>query len=923
MAKFSRSAACPALAAFTLLAASGLGQAQTVVVTTPPPGSQTSLVSAEVEGLVVGLPGPAPVSSVFVRTRYPNGTSNPPMAKDGAYTPGVLGWEYDLDWNELTGLGTWKGRCQWLASGTNFMDVYLPTDTFGSPSYTQSLVFQGAGINVSDVIAAIHPVQRTVDVVRADGSDGAIEFLMDVFNTTQSQTYTVDVEAKIELPSGQIVQLPMGGPGIDAVNYTIIPGDFQYTSVVDPDGMRFAFDLTQAPFPQPVQEGAYRMEVFVYDGPALIYLDEDVDFWVTDRSGKDFRDVTRGSGLDEVYLTGGNLPSAGNGMAAFDYNSDGLTDIFFTNPASDKAFIAIGPNWPFPGGRNYLMQNNGDGTFTDVTVAAGVDGDPTVGSYGAAWGDINKDGYNDLVVGNRDSAIYTYRNNGDGTFTDVALNSFGGPTSEWNMVPRLGDYDADGDLDLYIGKYMGGFNTTWAVTGDRDRLFRNEFVEGNLDPTFTDWPLFTDVTTVSGTGNLGLALAATFADVNNDGNLDIAAHNDFGAFAIPNQLYMGDGAGHFIESGATTGYDKREFSMGVSLSDLDRDGWLDSYSSSIGRNSLLLSNGDGTWTDSATGSGAEGDFMASGPEADGLNLDDNWGIMSWDYDLDQDTDLYVAGSDLSVGYNMPIAELHPDSVYENDGTAHFTRRAVDLGLANGARTRSILSIDVDLDGDLDVITSAENEGVTLMRNDLVTTNHWLRLRPSTWRSAPGGFNTKFTVKTPGVTQYGEVMTESAHATSPDNTLTFGLGPNTKAEVVAQWPRGGSTTWFTRSGDTEHLLYETVIQVAGGIDGSVNTGNIPDLKVFGPPGHFALAALGNPLVGFGLPLPTGGSLDIFPFFDYPLAQILPLSGSGEANWILGPVPASASGLVFELQMVTLNPATLVFDSKSGVSTLTIN
>ncbi|MEO0652795.1 MAG: VCBS repeat-containing protein, partial [Planctomycetota bacterium] len=603
--------------------------------------------------------------------------------------------------------------------------------------------------------------------VREDGSSGAIEFLVDLINTTENQTYTIDLQAEVELPDGTVVDLPMGGLGNVQATFTIDPGDFAFTSIIDPVGMRFSFPLDQAPFPQPIPEGAYKMEVRCFSGPALIYLDEDIDFWVTDRTGAPFREVTAQSGLDQVNLQGGSKPEVGNSMAVFDYDHDGLTDLFATNPSGANTFLPIGPDTPFPGGRNYLMRNNGDGTFTDVTAAAGVVGNTSKGSYGATWGDFNRDGYNDLVVANRNLRPYVYKNNGDGTFADVGASFIGGDASSWDFAPRAADIDLDGDLDVFVGTYLDQFDTTWQLTGYRSELYLNGLAEGNLfgpDPT---WPQFLEVAQTAGVAKSGTTLAAFFADYDRDGAIDLAVHNDFGAFTEPNELYRGSNDGTFAETSGPSQYNSREFSMGGTATDFNGDGWLDSYSSSIGRNSLLLNDGTGNFIPSTAGSGAEGDFMAAGPQADGVFLDDNWGVMSWDYDLDGDWDLYVAGSDLFTTYNMPIAELHPDSVFENDGTGHFTRAEAALGLDNTGRTRSSVQIDYDNDGDMDVVTSAENEGVTLMRNDLDTGNSWLRVRPVTHHAAPGGFNTLFRITTADKTQVHELGAESSHSSHVD------------------------------------------------------------------------------------------------------------------------------------------------------------
>ncbi|MEM7309352.1 MAG: VCBS repeat-containing protein [Planctomycetota bacterium] len=896
----------------------GVAQAQTIVVTVPPPGTQTAGSSVDVEGFLVGTPGPQTVFEVFFRTRYPSGDNNPPINREGWYEPGVLGWGYDVvNWDPVTGLGEFSGRMKWFDQGTNHLDFYLPTDTLGSPNYTQTITYQSSSVTPTDVVAGIHPSQRTIDVTDVDGNVGEIKFLVDMINTSPSAIQSVDLTATMRLPDQTTVDLPMGGPGQNVQQYVIPTGDFTFTSTLDPAGMTFTFPLDQAPFPGVIQTGEYHMEVRVFDTATqgLIYLDEDVDFWVTDRVGKDFRDVTDQAGLGDIVLQGGSLPSAGNSILVFDYNSDGLTDLFFTNPAGEQTFLAIGDDIDFPGGRNYLMRNNGDGTFADVTAAAGVEGDLTKAAYGGTWADADIDGDLDMFVVNRGARPYMYMNNDDGTFTDVALGSFTGITGWW-MNPRFGDIDADGDYDLFVGRYLKTFDTTWISEAWTDRIYRNEMVEGIMDPFEPTFPAFT----FTGGAPAGMALATFFADFNRDGNLDVAVHNDFGHFVLNNTLLEGDGAFGFTDVSVTSGYGVREFSMGSGAGDFDNDGNLDVYSSNIGRNSLLFGNGDGTFVQGINGSGAEGIYLVDGPQADGVNLDDNWGVFVFDYDKDADTDLYVIGSDLFTGFNLPIAEVHPDSFYVNDGTGNFTNQAAALGLANAARGRGGAVLDYDNDGDLDVIISNENEGVTLSRNDHVTSNHHIAVRPIARRSAPGAFNTFFEVTAGGQTQVHEIMAGCAHGTQQDNDYWFGVAGNTSGSITAHWPRGGSTTIFNAPVDVETQVHEMVLAINDGINVSAAVGTQPTARMHGEPGDLVVGAIANPVVPGPFPLPGGGTLDIFPLIN--LITIAFLDANGEAPYGLPLLDASLSGITFQFQMTNYDIFTGTVPAKSGVSSLTV-
>ena len=192
------------------------------------------------------------------------------------------------------------------------------------------------------------------------------------------------------------------------------------------------------------------------------------------------------------------------------------------------------------------------------------------------------------------------------------------------------------------------------------------------------------------------------------------------------------------------------------------------------------------------------------------------------------------------------------------------------------------------------------------------------MRPVATRSAPGAFNTYFTVSAGGLTQVHELMAASAHGGQKDNSFWFGLGAETSATVVAEWPRGGSTTVFLADADQELLVHETVIEVNGAIQGSGQQGTAPLVRLLGPPGALAIGTLGQAVAPF--PLPGGGFLDVIPLFT--VAHTTFLGPTGEAVWDLGTLPASAVGKTGLLQMVILDLATFTVPVKSGVSTLTV-
>ena len=551
-----RSALPTAAVCLTLCAAT---DAQTIAMTSPSPGWTSPKASVECTGVVIGLPGPAPATEVYFRTRYPDGSLCPPIGADGANHPGELGWSYPVDWDELTGIGTFTGRVKWLASGTNHLDVYLPTSPLGSPDASLTIGFSPIPPTVPDVLAYAQPLRRSLDTVAADGSAGSIVFALSVFNTS-AEPRTLEVGVDVTLPDQTVLALPLGGPGVPLRTFTLQPDDTAGLAVSDPT-LLYRFALDEPPFGGPPQEGLYTLDLRVYEDGEELYDNLGTELWITDRSDAPFRDVTDSTVFADVFFQG--IGTLGNGLAAFDFDGDGLTDVFAAHPGGPEMKLNSSRYLvDHPGQPNRLFQNLGDGTFADVTAAAGVGGTGASYSTGVAWGDVDADGDNDLVVGNRDARPYVYRNDGDGTFSEVGATAVLGNHTNVG-VPRFGDVDGDGDLDLYLGTIKTAQDSTWHPPVAPNVLLLNGHSEGFHDPTDPTFPLFVDVSTTSGVAEEGPVLGAFFWDYDRDGNLDLAAHYNLGAFLLPTALFRGQGDGTFTNVATATGYDVREFAMGA------------------------------------------------------------------------------------------------------------------------------------------------------------------------------------------------------------------------------------------------------------------------------------------------------------------------------------------------------------------------
>ncbi|MDT4897001.1 MAG: hypothetical protein QOH25_2078 [Acidobacteriota bacterium] len=280
-----------------------------------------------------------------------------------------------------------------------------------------------------------------------------------------------------------------------------------------------------------------------------------------DRRG--FTDITAQAGIDFVshmnpmWLQPEWQPKktefvkyGSSGVAAADYDNDGWYDIFFAD-----------------GERPRLYHNNSDGTFADVTAKAGLSGEMP-GVYVGIFADFNNDGYKDLFLGSTTTPNHLFRNNGDGTFADVSSDALGG---YFVTVATVADYDNDGDLDIYAGRYLDprkDVPTTlfYARNGVGNSLLRND---GNFH--------FTDVTAQAGVREGGLTLGVSFGDYDNDGNQDIYVANDFGR----NALLRNKGDGTFADVSKETGTLDFGYGMSSTFGDIDNDGDLDIYVSNV------------------------------------------------------------------------------------------------------------------------------------------------------------------------------------------------------------------------------------------------------------------------------------------------------------------------------------------------------
>ena len=401
-----------------------------------------------------------------------------------------------------------------------------------------------------------------------------------------------------------------------------------------------------------------------------------------------FIDIAASAGVDFHHSRDHSLFNLGGGAAIGDYNSDGLLDIYVTN--------SLGPN--------ALYRNNGNGTFTDVAVAAGV-ANPTGRGNGAGWGDYDNDGDLDLFVANFGASVL-FQNDGAGSFTDVTIEAgVGDPDATYRTTGIVwGDYDRDGLLDLLVVRHVSEADPTAFDTRDLSSVARPLALYRNLgDGTFKD------VTALLGNSNIypsnvkGAGFKPTFVDYDNDGDVDIYVVNDFGRDNYPNVLWRNDGADDsgewaFTDVSASSGTDVAIFGMGLAVGDYDNDGDLDFYVTDCGASEFLENQGDNTFIDITGQTGAGRGVV---PGNIGIDLSFGWGAVFVDLDNDGLLDLYyVAGQMDSDPLINP--EHQPNAVFLNLGDKTFRDISALTDADDPGIGREVAYADFNNDGLLDL-----------------------------------------------------------------------------------------------------------------------------------------------------------------------------------------------------------------------------
>lgn len=467
----------------------------------------------------------------------------------------------------------------------------------------------------------------------------------------------------------------------------------------------------------------------------------------------------------------------GTGAAWIDYDNDGWLDLYITNRI----------------GANKMFHNNGDGTFTDLAGVLGI-ADETNDGAGVIAGDINNDGWIDLYLANSDNNVL-FRNDGGTGFTDITASSTLSSIGESRSTSAsFGDYDNDGYLDLYVSHHMGIMST--GVGSTQDYFFHN-----NGNETFTDVSALLDVSLLLDPGFIG-----GWTDYDSDGDQDIIVINDCPLGTGLNSgtlVYRNDGGTdpltdwQFTEVSTAIVEDNCSHGMGLAIGDIDRDGDFDMLYSNVGSVVYFVNNNGVFNEDNDAGFDIQpGDHFSWGTS-----------FLDWDNDGWQDASMAIG----ALEFGTSIDGSQECNFFKNNGDGTFTDQAASMGLDDTLHTRTIVHGDYDNDGDLDLLMINYGESVRLMRNDIINSNNYVRIKLDSEESAPQGIGSVVEVTTnDGVTQYFEMRSGSNLSGGDEIRAHFGLGTATAIESIkVRWLSGNQTMVFDQPINTEITIKEKV------------------------------------------------------------------------------------------------------------------
>jgi len=518
--------------------------------------------------------------------------------------------------------------------------------------------------------------------------------------------------------------------------------------------------------------------------------------------GVSFINIAKESGLNVKFIYGGEhknkylLETTGCGVAFYDYDNDGWLDIFLVNGTRLEGF---------PAGQepiNRLFKNNRDGTFTDVTLKAGLA--HSGWGQGVCIGDYDNDGYEDLFVAYFGKNVL-YHNNGNGTFTDVSEKAgVSGSPKRWNTGCAFVDYDRDGKLDLFVANYIDMDLATAPVPESGPCLYKgimvacgppglngakNVLFHNNGDGTFTDVSESSGILKTDGTYGLGVLTG----DFDNDGWPDIFVADD----STASVLYQNQKNGKFLDvaqdAGCALSADgKPQAGMGVSAADYDLDGNLDILKTNFaGDTPTLYHNVGGMTFDDATfpaGLGKHTQYLG-------------WGCGFFDFDNDGWPDILICNSHVYPEVEQLRTEAgyaQRKLLYRNLRNGKFEDISLDAGpgISEPSASRGCAFGDFDNDGDIDFVVNCVNDFPQLVRCDSTLQNNWIKVRTIGTKSNRSGIGARLrcVVQMPGGSkphqQIDEVRSGGGYCSQSDLRVHFGIGQAQKIDLLEiRWPSG--------------------------------------------------------------------------------------------------------------------------------------
>lgn len=520
----------------------------------------------------------------------------------------------------------------------------------------------------------------------------------------------------------------------------------------------------------------------------------------------------------------------GGGVAAGDFNNDGLEDLFFSgNMVPNKLYL-----------------NQGDFQFKDISESAGIQGDNRWYS-GVSLIDINKDGFLDIYIAvggeNEPNNNVLYINNQDNTFSEKA-EAYGIDDDGYSMHSTFFDYDKDGDLDLYVANYPP---TSFTAPVDYYKYMIDNHEDRDSDHLYrNDGDRFVDVTKESGISNFGLSLGVVASDFNNDGNPDLYISNDFNA---PDFMYINNGDGTFTNEILSSLQQTSFFGMGVDAADFNNDGWVDIFQLDMNaadnfRSKANMSSMNPEVFYQSVALGLHHQYMQNSLQLNQGNLNDSspafsniarwsgvsstdwsWGGLFADFDNDGWKDLYVTNGIrrdvnnkdfynehraffnkmendpnyknkeeevklLSYLEKMPSEKLS-NYLFQNQQENGFKNKNIEWGLDEKTFSNGVVYSDLDNDGDLDLVVNNLEDFASIYRNNTSNSNYIGFTLEGKDQQIPIG--TRIHLKASGKYQMQELNLSRGYLSSVSPRVHFGLGAAPEIEeVIVEWPDGNRT-----------------------------------------------------------------------------------------------------------------------------------